>query len=115
MGYISFAKSTGDVDLVPADGIAHVSMTDADTAVIEYVLSGSQINTAAAALGARTTVEFATAWAAEGSKAATVVARIAINDAISAAAGTAGPAIPVQLQAGQYVTSAKYSYATPVS
>ena len=62
-----------------------------------------------------TTVEFATAWAAEGSKAATVVARIAINDAISAAAGTAGPAIPVQLQAGQYVTSAKYSYATPVS
>ena len=110
MGYISFAKSTGDVDLVPADGIAHVSMTDADTAVIEYGVSAGN-----AATSLQATVEFATAWAAEGSKAATVVARIAINDAISAAAGTAGPAIPVQLQAGQYVTSAKYSYATPVS
>ena len=36
MGYISLAKATGDVDLLPAENIVHVSMTDADTAVIEY-------------------------------------------------------------------------------
>ena len=76
-------------------------MTDADTAVIEYGVV--ILDTTVKSLQA--TVEFATAWAAEGAKAATVVARIALNDAISAAAGTAGPAIPVQLQAGQYVTS----------
>ena len=106
MGYISLAKSTGDVDLLPAENIVHVSMTDADTAVIEYGVSDGYDDKSLQA-----TVEFATAWAVEGSKAATVVARIAINNAISIAGGASGPAIPVQLQAGQYVTSVTLAFA----
>ena len=106
MGYISFAKATGDVDLLPAENITHVSMTDADTAVIEYGIPAGDADTLLQA-----TVEFATAWEAEGGKDAAIVARIAINNAISAAGGTAGPAIPVQLQLGQYVTSVSRAFA----
>ena len=106
MGYISLAKATGDIDLLPAENIVHVSMTDNSTAVIKYGISDGYDDKILQA-----TVVFATAWAVEGSKAAAVVARIAINNAISAAGGTAGPAIPVQLQAGQYVSSVTITFA----
>ena len=90
MGYISLKKSTGDVDLLPTENIVHVNMSDTHTAVIEYGVSAGN-----AATSLQATVVFVDSAGADKAWSSSVNARIAINNAISAAAGTSGPALPV--------------------
>ena len=106
MGYISLKKSTGDVDLLPAENIVHVSMEDTLTAVIEYGVSAGN---AATSLQAR--VEFVDSAGEDKPWSSEVNARIAINNAISAAAGTSGPALPVALESGQFCGSVQIAFA----
>jgi hypothetical protein len=103
MGYISLKKSTGDVDLLPAENIVHVSMSDTHTAVIEYGVLLSDGGGGDTSLQA--TVVFVDSAAADKAWSSSVNARIAINNAISAAAGTSGPALPVALESGQFCGS----------
>ncbi len=105
MGYISLKKSTGDVDLLPAENIVHVSMSDTHTAVIKYGFSADGI----ALLQA--TVVFVDSTSADKAWSSSVNARIAINNAISAAAGTSGPALPVALESGQFCGSVTIAFA----
>lgn len=106
MGYISLKKSTGDVDLLPAENIVHVSMEDTLTAVIEYGVSAGN---AATSLQAR--VEFVDSAGEDKPWSSEVNARIAINNAISAAAGTSGPALPVALESGQFCGIVQIAFA----
>jgi len=106
MGYISLKKSTGDVDLLPAENIVHVSMSDTHTAVIEYGVSAGN-----AATSLRATVVFVDSADADKAWSSSVNARIAINNAISAAAGTSGPALPVALELGQFCGSVTIAFA----
>jgi len=87
MGYISFNKGGGDVDLIPAENIVHVSAADADNIQISY---GVGLGTSPAVMTAD--VVYATASAAQY---ATV--RGLVNAAIEKANGASGPAIPVGL------------------
>ena len=106
MGYISLKKSTGDVDLLPAENIVHVSMEDSLTAVIEYGVSAGD-----AATSLRATVTFVDSTGDDKPWSSSVNARIAINNAISAAAGTSGPALPVALESGQFCGSVQIAFA----
>ena len=105
MGYISLKKSTGDVDLLPAENIVHVSMSDTHTAVIEYGVAdggGGML---------QATVVFVDSAAADKAWSSSINARIAINNAISTAAGTSGPALPVALESGQFCGSVTIAFA----
>ena len=106
MGYISLKKSTGDVDLLPAENIVHVSMEDSLTAVIEYGVSAGD-----AATSLQATVTFVDSAGDDKPWSSSVNARIAINNAISAAAGTSGPALPVALESGQFCGSVQIAFA----
>jgi len=106
MGYISLKKSTGDVDLLPAENIVHVSMSDTHTAVIEYGVSAGD-----AATSLQATVVFVDSTGTDKAWSSSVNARIAINNAISAAAGTSGPALPVALESGQFCGSVTIAFA----
>jgi hypothetical protein len=100
MGYISFKKSTGDVDLLPADNVMHVASNDVNGVIIEYGITGG---TTATTLKADIT--FASDWADTGGVTYDVLQRNAVNDALSIAAGTSGPAIPVQMPKGMFVSA----------
>ncbi len=104
MGYISLKKSGGDVDLLPAENIVHVSMSDTHTAVIEYGVSDGGMKLQA-------TVVFVDSTGTDKAWSSSVNARIAINNAISAAAGTSGPALPVALESGQFCGSVTIAFA----
>ena len=100
MGYISFKKSTGDVDLLPADNVMHVASEDVNEVIIEYGITGG---TTATTLKA--SVVFASDWATTDGVSYAVLQRNAVNDALSIAAGTSGPAIPVQMPKGMFVST----------
>lgn len=87
MGYISFAKASGEVDLLPAENIVHVGAATNTAIVIEYGISAGN-----AATSLQATVTYATV---AGIVDADV--RKKVNAAIEKANGAAGPAIPVGL------------------
>ena len=88
MGYISFKKSGGEVDLLPADNVVHVglatgSIGEAGQIVITYGTHMSNANLLQA------TVNFANFT--------NDAERRLVNSAIELANGISGPAIPVDL------------------
>ena len=85
MGYLSFAKASAAVDLVPAEGILKVSEPDGSGNItLTYNFNGQSANTLC-------TIQLT----AVGDF--TIADRNAINVAIGKANGASGPAIPVSM------------------
>ena len=87
MGYISFKKASGEVDLLPAENIMHVADASATAIVIEYGISAGD-----AATSLQATVTYATTASVDNPN-----VRGLINAAIESANGASGPAILVGL------------------
>ena len=87
MGYISFLKASGEVDLLPAENIVHVGDATNTAIVIEYGVSAGN-----AATSLQATVTYGTVAAIDDAD-----VRKKVNAAIEKANGAAGPAIPVGL------------------
>ena len=87
MGYISFLKASGEVDLLPAENIVHVGAATNTAIVIEYGVSAGN-----AATSLQATVTYATVASLDNPD-----VRKKVNAAIEKANGAAGPAIPVGL------------------
>ena len=87
MGYISFLKASGEVDLLPAENIVHVGNATNTAIVIEYGISAGD-----AATSLQATVTYASVAAI-----ADADVRKKVNAAIELANGASGPAVPVGL------------------
>jgi len=86
MGYISFLKASGEVDLLPAENIIHVGTASATEINIDYApVFGTGIHMRAEVTYAST------------SGVTDPDVRKKVNAAIEKANGTSGPAIPVGL------------------
>ena len=90
MGYISFKKASGEVDLLPADNIVHVGTASATAIVITFGTLAYGATGASELLNA--TVTYATTAALDSPN-----VRGLVNEAISKAAGTSSGAIKVGL------------------
>ena len=86
MGYISFLKASGEVDLLPAENIIHVSTATATEINIDY---STQIGDDKYL---RAEVTYASTSGVTDPD-----VRKKVNDAIEKANGASGPAIPVGL------------------
>ena len=86
MGYISFLKASGEVDLLPAENVIHVSTASATEINIDY---GVQIGDDKYL---RAEVTYATTAAVTDPD-----VRKKVNAAIELANGASGPAVPVGL------------------
>ena len=87
MGYISFLKASGEVDLLPAENIMHVADASATAIVIEYGISAGD-----AATSLQATVTYASTASVTDPN-----VRGLVNAAIELANGASGPAIKVGL------------------
>ena len=84
MGYISFLKASGEVDLLPAENIVHVSTASATEINIDYSMGMPTI--------LRAEVTYASTSGVTNPD-----VRKKVNAAIEKANGASGPAIPVGL------------------
>ena len=96
MGYISFKKSGGEVDLLPAENIMHVGAASSTSIVIVYGIG----NGAGSGNGlSQPNPDFLNATVSYGDTSSIDDPNVRglINAAIELANGAAGPAIPVDL------------------
>jgi|TARA_S200002703_G_scaffold38503_1_gene33855 hypothetical protein len=110
MGYIKLKKYDGSVDLLPADNIVHVSApssSNKDIGITYGVVAES------AATPTFLIAIIAGADSADSAADLTAASRNGINTAIELAAGTAGPAIEVDLGAGLFCKSVTIGDADP--
>ena len=89
MGYISFKKSGGEVDLLPADNIVHVGDATGTPGEAASITITYGIHMSGASSLLQATVNF--------SDFSNDVERGLVNSAIKLANGISGPAIPVNL------------------
>jgi|TARA_E500000318_G_C3459327_1_gene172000 hypothetical protein len=87
MGYISFSKGGGEVDLLPAENIIHVTSSGTTNCEIVYAIPGGA--------SADKLVDAVVVISAAEASAKSI--RNAVNAAIEKANGASGPAIPVGL------------------
>ena len=109
MGYIKLIKADSTVDLLPAENIIHVSVPSAsnkDIGIRYGIPSGEATITFVTAI-------IAGANASNSDADLTAASRNGINTAIELAAGTAGPAIEVDLGAGLFCKSVTIGDADP--
>jgi len=83
MGYISFKKSGGEVDLLPAENIVHVTSSGTTDCKIVY------------GVFAKDDVLLEATVVISSAEESIASIRNAVNDAIEKANGASGPAIPV--------------------
>ena len=96
MGYISFKKSGGEVDLLPAENIMHVGNATSTKIIIVYGI-GNGAGTGDGALAPDPDFLNATVNFGDTSSVNDPNVRGLINAAIEKANGASGPAIPVNL------------------
>ena len=96
MGYISFKKSGGEVDLLPAENIMHVGVANATQIVIVYGI-GNGDGTGSGALAPAPDFLNATVKYGDTESIDNPNVRGLINAAIELANGASGPAISVGL------------------
>ena len=85
MGYISFSKGGGEVDLLPAENIIHVTSSGVTNCEIVYAIPGGTN---------RDKLVDAVVVISDDEESTTSI-RNAVNAAIEKANGASGPAIPV--------------------
>ena len=96
MGYISFKKSGGEVDLLPAENIIHVGAASSTSIVIVYGI-GNGAGSGSGSLAPAPDFLNATVNYGDTSSIDNPNVRGLINAAIELANGASGPAIPVGL------------------
>ena len=92
MGYIKLMKADGSADLIPAEGVHHVSAPSTSNKDITLAISGSPFKYAV----------IAGADSADADADLTAASRNGINAAIELANGASGPAIAVDLGTGLF-------------
>ena len=95
MGYIKLMKADGSSDLIPAEGIHHVSAPASTSKDITLAISGSPFKYAV----------IAGADSDDADADLTAASRDGINAAIELANGASGPAIEVDLGTGLFAKS----------
>ena len=95
MGYIKLMKADGSSDLIPAEGIHHVSSPSSTAKDINLAISGSPFKYAV----------IAGADSDDADADLTAASRNGINAAIELANGASGPAIVVDLGEGLFCKS----------
>ena len=88
MGYIKFKKAGGEVDLLPAENIVHVTSSSVTNCEIVYGI----------AAGASADKLVDAVIVIDGNEESTTSIRNAVNNAIELANGASGPAVEVAFE-----------------